>query len=118
FYDQGHITAGDLKALLLLLSPVAPHICEEIWEAQGCGGYIHRQPWPEYDENFLAADLVEIAVQLNGKVRARLMVPSDMAKEAGEEELPRLPEVQALIGDKQLVKCVFVPGRLLNLVIK
>jgi len=118
FYEQSAITAGDFKALLLLLSPVAPHICEEIWEAQGYGGYIHRQPWPGYDENFLQADLVEIAVQINGKVRERLMVPSDLDRAAGEAELPRLPQVQALIGDRQLVKCVFVPGRLLNLVVK
>ncbi|NLG57479.1 MAG: hypothetical protein GX540_03585, partial [Clostridiales bacterium] len=81
-------------------------------------GYIHRQPWPGYDENFLQADLVEIAVQINGKVRERLMVPSDLDRAAGEAELPRLPQVQALIGDRQLVKCVFVPGRLLNLVVK
>jgi len=118
FYEQSAITAGDFKALLLLLSPVAPHICEEIWEAQGYGGYIHRQPWPDYDENFLQADLVEIAVQINGKVRERLMVPSDLDKAAGEAQLSLLPQVQALIGGKQLVKCVFVPGRLLNLVIK
>ena len=117
FYDGGRITAGDLKTLLLLLSPVAPHICEEIWQNQGYGGYIHAQPWPGYDEQYLVADEVEIAVQVNGKVRLRLMVPSDMGKEAGEEGLPRKPEVLALIGGRQVVKCVFVPGRLLNLVL-
>ncbi|MDD4134171.1 MAG: leucine--tRNA ligase [Eubacteriales bacterium] len=118
FCDQGSITGGDLKALLLLLYPVAPHICAEIWETLGFPGFIHRQPWPSFDENFLVADLVEIAVQVNGKVRERLMVSPDMDKQTGEETLPQLPEVQALIRGKKLVKCVFVPGRLLNLVVK
>ncbi|MGI6695410.1 MAG: leucine--tRNA ligase [Christensenellales bacterium] len=118
FYEAGRVTAGELKALLLLLSPVAPHICEEIWENQGYAGFIYQQPWPKYDEQYLVADLVEIAVQVNGKVRAKLMVPSDMDKAQGEAELPLLHEVQELTRGKQVVKCVFVPGRLLNLVVK
>ena len=118
FYDAGRITVGDLKALLLLLSPVSPHICEEIWERQGFGGCLYQQPWPEYDGEYLVDELIEIAVQVNGKVKAKLMVPPDMDKAAGEAELPRRPEVQALTGGRQVVKCVFVPGRLLNLVVK
>lgn len=118
FYDAGRITAGDLKALLLLLSPVSPHICEEIWERQEFGGCLCQQPWPEYDREYLVDELIEIAVQVNGKVKARLMVPPDMDKAAGEAELPRRPEVQALTTGRQVVKCVFVPGRLLNLVVK
>ena len=118
FYEEGRITAEDMKTLLLLLSPVAPHICEEIWQNQQYGGYIHQQPWPSFDEKYLVDDQVEIAVQINGKVRAKLMVPSDLTKEAGEAELPGKAEVQALIGDKQVVKCIYVPGRLLNLVVK
>ena len=118
YYDAGGVTGDELKTLLLLLSPVAPHICEEIWESRGYGGLICRQPWPAYDEKYLVADLVEIAVQVNGKVKARLMVPPDMDKAAGEAELPRRPEVLALTNGKQVVKTVFVPGRLLNLVVK
>ncbi len=118
YYDLGRITAGDFKALLLLLSPVAPHICEEIWQNQGYGGFIHQMPWPGFDAAFLTANEVEIAVQVNGKVRAKLMVPSDLGKDAGEEELPKKPEVQALLEGRQIVKYVFVPGRLLNLVVK
>ncbi len=118
FYEEGRITAEDMKTLLLLLSPVAPHICEEIWQNQQYGGFIHQQAWPSFDEKYLVDDQVEIAVQINGKVRAKLMVPSDLTKEAGEAELPGKAEVQALIGDKQVVKCIYVPGRLLNLVVK
>mgnify|MGYP000988305231 CR=1 FL=1 len=110
FYDQGSLTKGDLKALLLLLSPAAPHICEEIWQAQGYPGYI-------YDEAFLVEDEVEIAVQINGKVRSRILVPSGLEQSAGEGLLQR-EEVQALIEGRQVLKCIFVPGRLLNLVVK
>ena len=117
FYEQGGVSAGDLKALLLLLSPVAPHLCEEIWLAQGFGGYIHEQAWPSYDEAYLVDDAVEIAVQINGRVRARIMVPSDLGREAGEE-LVRHAQVAPLLEGKQLVKCIYVPGRLLNLVVR
>ncbi len=117
FYDQGSLTKGDLKALLLLLSPAAPHICEEIWQAQGFPGYIHEQAWAGYDEAFLVEDEVEIAVQINGKVRSRILVPSGLEQGAGEGLLQR-EEVRALIEGRQVLKCIFVPGRLLNLVVK
>ncbi|HSK69204.1 MAG TPA: leucine--tRNA ligase [Candidatus Limnocylindria bacterium] len=117
YWDQGSVTRGDLRALLLLLSPVAPHVCEEMWQELGFGGYVHAQPWPSFDEAYLSEDLVEVAVQINGKVRARIMVPADMDKATGERELPGHPEVKALTGGRALAKCVFVPGRLLNLVL-
>ena len=116
--QKGQVTAGELKALLLLLSPVAPHICEEIWEMQGYDGRMYTQPWPSYDEKFLIHPQVEIAVQINGKVRGKMMVDSDLSREDGERDLPQHADVQALVGDKQVVKAVFVPGRLLNLVVR
>ena len=117
-YQKGSITKGEYKTLLLLLSPVSPHICEEIWQEMGFGEPVYTQPWPKFDEKFLVRDEVEIAVQLNGKVKGKLMVPVTMTKETAQEELPKLDAVKALIGDKQIVKCIYVPGRLLNLVIK
>ncbi|MDO5325599.1 MAG: leucine--tRNA ligase [Clostridia bacterium] len=117
-YQKGSITPGEYKALLLLLSPVSPHICEEIWQEQGYGEPVYTQPWPKFDEKYLVRDEVEIAVQLNGKVKGKLMVPITMTRETAQEELPKLDAVKALIGDKQIVKCIYVPGRLLNLVVK
>lgn len=117
FYDKKSITCEDYKALLLLLSPVAPHICEEIWEQMGFGGFIHEQAWPQFEENYLKADEVEIAVQVNGKVRARVMVPAGLNKDAGESLLA-LPEVEALLEGRQVIKCIYVPDRLLNLVLR
>jgi len=116
--QKGSVTRGEYKALLLLLSPVAPHICEEIWEKQGFGAPVYTQRWPVYDEKYLVRDEVEIAVQLNGKVKGKLMVPAALTKEAAQEELPKKDSVKALIGDRQIVKCIYVPGRLLNLVVK
>ena len=117
-YQKGSITPGEYKALLLLLSPVSPHICEEIWQDQGYGEPIYTQPWPKYDEKYLVRDEVEIAVQLNGKVKGKLMVPITMTREEAQATLPDSDEVKRLIGDKQIVKCIYVPGRLLNLVVK
>ncbi len=117
-YQKGGVTRGELKALLLILSPVSPHICEEIWQAQGFGAPIYQQPWPAYDENCLTRDEVEIAVQVNGKVRGKMMIPTALTRETAQEELPKLPDVQKLVGDKQIVKVIFVPGRLLNIVVK
>ena len=116
--QKGSVTKGEYKTLLLLLSPVAPHICEEIWQEQGYGAPVYTQPWPSYDEKHLVRDEVEIAVQINGKVKGKLMVPVTLTKEEAQTTLPQQDEVKRLIGDKNIVKCIYVPGRLLNLVIK
>ena len=118
FYQKGRVTRGELKTLLLLLSPVAPHICEEIFEVQGFGGPVHHHPWPAYDEKAMVRSQVEIAIQVNGKVRGKIMVPTDMTKEQAEKELPGSPDVQALIAGKAILKLIYVPGRLLNIVVK
>ncbi len=118
FYQKGSVTRGELKALLLLLSPVSPHICEEMWQRNGFGVPLHHQPWPTWDKKYLQNDTVEIAVQVNGKIRGKLMVPVDMTREQAQETLPALDEVKTMLGGKQIVKLIFVPGRLLNLVVK
>ena len=117
FYAAGQITRGDLRTLLLLLDPVAPHIAEEMWQQCGLGDPIYRQQWPEWDEDKLQEATVEIAVQINGKVRGRITVPAGMSREQAERELPQLPEVQRLIAGKTVKKIVCVPGRLLNVVV-
>ncbi len=117
-YDKGSITKEELKTLLKLLYPVAPHITEEMWQEIGEKGYIHEQSWPVYDENALARDETEIAVQINGKLRLRLMVPTSLTRENAEEYLLPKPEVKALTEGKTILKFVFIPGRLLNIVVK
>ena len=117
-YAVGSVTRKELETLLLILSPVAPHICEEMWQNLGHAQPIHHQPWPTWDEEAMKRAEVEIAVQINGKVRGRIMIPADLTRESASVELPKHPEVQRLVGDKQIVKVVFVPGRLLNIVVK
>ncbi|MBS7300985.1 MAG: class I tRNA ligase family protein, partial [Eubacteriales bacterium] len=98
-------------------SPVTPHVCEEIWQLQGFGTPIYTQPWPAYDPAALIKDEVEIAIQVNGKIKGRIMVPASLTREQGDT-LREHEAVKAAVGDKQIVKFIFVPGRLLNIVVK
>ena len=114
-YANGKITRSELKALCLCLNPVAPHITEEMWENCGFGEPIYTQKWPTYDENKLVADEVEIAVQIKGKVRARIMVPASLTQADGEKLLEN-ETVKKLVNGAPVRKLIFVPGRLLNIV--
>ena len=101
FYAKGSITKGELRALILLLNPVAPHITEEMNERNGCvdGELLHAK-WPEYDESKLVKSTVEIAVQVNGKMRCRMDVPADLTREGAADYFLPMPEVQSLIDGK------------------
>ena len=116
--SAGSVTRGELKTLLLLLNPVAPHITEEMWENQGFGGTMTYQKWPTWDEDALVKSEIEIAVQVCGKVRGRVMIPADMTKERAETELQQLPEIQKILAGKTVMKVIFVPGRLVNFIAK
>ena len=114
----GGITRGELRTLLLLLNPFAPHITEEIWQQQNFGGQIAHQSWPKYDPAKCVEDTVEIAVQVNGKIKCRLQVPAD----ADKDQLIALAKAeekvaQALEG-KTVVKEIAVPKKLVNLVVR
>ena len=115
FYKKGFITKGELKTLIILLNPVAPHITEEMWQAIGCEGRVYQQTWPEYDEAKIVESSVEIAVQINGKVKGTLGIQKDDPK---DEVIAKAKEV---IADKltgNIVKEIYVPGRLVNIVMK
>ena len=118
FYAAGGCTREELRTLILLLSPVAPHICEEMWEQMGFGSGLAREPWPTYDEKAMKRTEVEIGVQVNGKVRGRIMVSPDMTREQAEKELPQRADIQQIVGGKAIAKVIFVPGRLCNLIVK
>ena len=115
FYKKGSITKGELKTLIILLNPVAPHITEEMWQVIGCEGRVYQQTWPEYDEAKTVESSVEIAVQINGKVKATLGIQKDDPK---DEVIAKAKET---IADKltgNIVKEIYVPGRLVNIVMK
>ena len=107
-----------VDTLIVLLSPFAPHMCEELWQVCGHKESIYRQSWPRYDKAALIQDEVEIAIQLSGKVRERITVPTGISKEDLEKLALAQPKVQELISGKNIVKIIVVPGKLVNIVAK
>ncbi len=116
-YAKVHVTRGEVKILLQLLNPVAPHITEEMCELCAFGQELVRMPWPKVDEKALVKDEIEIAVQVNGKVRGRIMVPSTLTRDNANEYFLANEEALRLIGTNTPKKLVYVPGRLLNAVV-
>ncbi|MGN1413633.1 MAG: leucine--tRNA ligase [Anaerovoracaceae bacterium] len=107
-----------VKELIIILSPFTPHICEEMWEHMGQKGSLTTVAWPEYDEDALVKDEIEIVVQVNGKLKEKLMVESNLTKEQLEKIAMENEKVQALLEGKTVVKVIAVPNRLLNIVVK
>ncbi len=107
-----------VEHLLILLAPFAPHITEELWEITGHTESIHRQPWPSYDPEAIVEDEITIVVQINGRVRERVLVPADITPEQMKEVVLAQPRVQKLVEGKQIVKVIPVPGKLVNIVVK
>ena len=117
-YAIGSVTKAELKTLIQLLNPVAPHITEEMWEMNGFGCGMMRSQWPQWDEAAMVKSEIEIAVQVCGKVRGRIMIPADLTKEQAETELAAREDVQKFLGGKNVVKTIYVPGRLVNFIAK
>ena len=103
-----------MKALLLMLSPFAPHMCEELWEMAGYGGQVSQQSWPVYDESKTVTATTQMAVQVSGKVKANIVVPTDASDEEIVKAALAEPKIVKLAEDKELVKSVVVKGRLVG----
>ena len=116
--DAGGATREELRILLILLNPFAPHITEEMWQQQNYGGQVSGAQWPEYDPAKCVESTVEIVVQVNGKVRARLSVAADIAAPEAIALAKAQPAVAAALEGKTLVKEIYVPGKLVNLAVK
>ena len=115
FYKKGSVTADEFKTLLILLNPVAPHITEELWSVKNYGGYVYQQTWPEFDEAKTVESTVEIAVQINGKTKATLAI----GKEDPKDEV--IAKAKEVIADKltgNVIKEIYVPGRIVNIVMR
>ena len=115
FSKAGKITKGELKTYLILLNPVAPHITEEMWEAIGENGRVYQQTWPEYDEAKTVESMVEIAVQINGKTKATI----NIAKDADKDSV--IAAAKEALGSRlsgNIIKEIYVPGRIVNIVAK
>ena len=117
YYDRG-ISRGDMKALLLMLSPFAPHICEEIWEQLGFGGMCCQQAWPEYDESKTVEAEKTIAVQVNGKLRSTVTVATDSDDRTVIDAACADAKIAKMMEGMELVKTIVVKNKLVNLILK
>ena len=121
FYTNG-VTKGDLGQLILLLSPFAPHIAEEMWELLGFaekeGKMAMQMPWPQYDESKTVDASVEIAVQVNGKLRGTVIVPTDSDQDTVVAAAAAEKKIQRYLEGMEVFKVIFRPNRLLNLVVR
>lgn len=107
-----------VENLIILLAPFVPHITEELWENIGGSGSVHKQKWPSYTEEALVKDEIEIVVQVNGKVKDRLVIPVGLDKQATEKAAMKSTKIQQLVEGKQVVKVIVIPEKLVNIVVR
>ncbi|WP_418376593.1 leucine--tRNA ligase [Agathobaculum sp.] len=117
FYDKG-VNKAEYKTFLALLNPFAPHITEELWQQLGETGLLSVAPWPQYDEAKTVESTVEMAVQVNGKLKGTIKLAADADKQAAIDAALAEEKVQHAIEGKQIVKQIVVPGKIVNLVVK
>ena len=118
FYDNGFVNKSELKDFITLLYPVAPHIAEEIWEAQGFEGMLNQTSWPQWNDADTVDDIIEIPIQINGKMRGKISAPKDADIEYAKEQIKDDPKIHQFLEGKTIVKEIFVPGKIFNIVVK
>ncbi len=118
FYDKGSINNAELKDFMIMLNPFAPHITEEIYQNNKFGGYVTDAKWCEYDESKCVDATVELAVQVNGKIKAKIVVATNVGKDEAIATAKADEKVAEAIEGKNIVKEIYVPGKLVNIVVK
>ncbi|MFZ7130820.1 MAG: leucine--tRNA ligase [Eubacteriales bacterium] len=118
FNSKGTMNKAEFKTLITLLNPVAPHITEELWRLMGFEGLLNETSWPAYDENKTIESIIEMAVQVNGKVRGKIMIPHDCTKEEANKAAMQQENITCYIQGKTIIKEIFVSGRIYNIVVK
>lgn len=109
---------GALESLVQLMAPMAPHMAEELWQQLGREGFVHETMWPVWDDTLIIEDTMMIIVQVNGKLRAKLELAKDTSEEDIKARALTADNVEKFIGDKEPLKVIYIPGRLVNIVIK
>lgn len=121
-YKEGDVNEGlygaAIKNLVIMMAPFTPHVAEEMWEHLGFEGSVHDQKWPEYDEEALVKDTIEIVVQMNGRIKEKLNIAGGLSREEIEKTAMEDEKVKELIKDKNVVKVIAVPDKLINIVVK
>ena len=118
FYDVGSITKDDLNIFIRLLNPMAPHLTEEMWEQLGLEQMLCQNEWPCYDEAKTIEDRIEIPIQINGKLRAKITVDRDVDADDLSKAVRNDPSVIHALQDQKIIKEIYVPGKIYNLVVK
>ncbi len=117
-YDSKSVTKEEFRILIILLSPFAPHIAEELYEVLGYGGYVHEQDWPNYDDDKVKDDAVEIVIQICGKIKSKLTIPIDISQDEVIKLAKEDEKIKAELEEKKIIKEIYVKNRLLNIVAK
>ena len=117
-YEVGTLTNDELTVLIKLLNPFAPHLTEEMWEYMGNKTLLSLEKWPQYDESKTVDDTIKIAVQVNGKLKATIDISKNISKDDALATAKNEPKVAEFIAGKEIVKEIFVPGKIVNIVIK
>ena len=117
-YDKGSVTKGELKTFLTLLNPFAPHVTEEIWATQGFGGMLANGNWVDYDEEKTVDATIEVPVQICGKLRATVTIEKDADAATAISAAKNDEKVKELLSGKQIIKEIYVPGKIINIVAK
>ena len=117
-YEQNEIGKDELKIFITLLNPFAPHLTEEMWEKAGFSGYLNQTSWPTYDEAKTVDNEVEMVLQVNGKIKDKIVVSTDISKEELEKTALENEAVKELTAGKTVVKIITVPKKLVNIVVK
>ncbi len=117
-FDHGSLTKDELITFTKLLCPIAPHLCEEIWEKVGGKGFLALAPWPKYDEAKTIDSTVEIAVQINGKLRGVVALALNCSKDEAMATAKKVPDILPFIEGKTIVKEIYVPNKIINIVVK
>ena len=107
-----------LETMMQLLAPLAPHITEELWRITGHTGSIHMTDWPSYDEEMTQDETFTLVIQVNGKVRERIEVSSDISENEARYLALENPRVASFIGESTVQKVIYIPGRLVNIVVR
>ncbi|MDO8530415.1 MAG: class I tRNA ligase family protein [bacterium] len=118
FYEAPeNITKDDIKSLLIILSPFAPHLAEELWESLKFKGMASEQSWPKFDEKLMSSEKIFLMVQINGKVRDKVEITAGIIQKEAEELVMKSEKIKGWVSGKQIKKVIFVPNKLINIVI-
>ncbi len=107
-----------LRTMVLLMAPSTPYVAEELWEKLGESYSVHTQDWPGYDESLAQDDFVEMVIQVNGKLRDRVVLPANASEASAKDAIRKAPKIAAALEGVEVVKEIYVPGRLMNFVVK